>query len=86
MGGQFDLGHFDGDAGTLLHVAVNERVAEMVPFLLERGADPNATDSHGRTPLQLARGNAIDTMRDALVAGGAEVGILEGRSPATPSG
>ncbi|MCY4011522.1 MAG: ankyrin repeat domain-containing protein [Gammaproteobacteria bacterium] len=72
-----DMGHFDGDAGTLLHVAVNERVTEMVPFLLERGADPNATDSHGRTALQLVRGDAADTMRDGLVAAGAEVGVLE---------
>lgn len=72
-----DMGHFDGDTGTLLHVAVNERQADTVRFLLDRGADPNATDSHGRTPLQLVRGDNGEAMRDALVDAGAEVGVLE---------
>ena len=62
------MGHFDGDAGTLLHIRREQRQAEqteMVSFLLARGADPNARDNLGRTPLQLVRGNA-ETIRDGL--------------------
>lgn len=77
LGELVDMGHFDGDTGTLLHIAVNERRPDTVTFLLGRGADPNATDSRGRTPLQLARGDKGEAMRDALIAAGAEVGVLE---------
>lgn len=46
---RIDLGHFNGESGTLLHVAVNEGVEEMVALLLARGADVEARDDKGRT-------------------------------------
>ena len=49
-----DIGHFDGDRGTLLHVAIFEVLEEMVALLLERGSDVNAVDNRGRTSLHLA--------------------------------
>ena len=43
------------DSGlTPLHTAVNREDAEMVKFLLERGASPDLEDLGGNTPLQLA--------------------------------
>ncbi len=49
-----DLGHFDGENGTLIHVAVEEGLEEMVGLLLNRGADVQALDNRGRTPLHRA--------------------------------
>ena len=49
-----DLGHFDGENGTLIHVAVEEGLEEMVALLLTRGADVQALDNRGRTPLHRA--------------------------------
>ena len=76
-----DMGHFDGDDGTLLHIAVFEVLEEMVAWLLERGAGVDAPDSLGRTPLQLALmpghrgGNPV--IIGALIGAGARIGILE---------
>lgn len=42
----------DGNAG--LHIAVRNRNANWVGFLLARGADPNLGDANGDTPLILA--------------------------------
>ena len=42
----------DGKAG--LHIAVGNRNASWVGFLLSRGADPNIADRNGDTPLILA--------------------------------
>ncbi len=42
----------DGNAG--LHIAVRNRNANWVGFLLSRGADPNLGDANGDTPLILA--------------------------------
>ena len=72
-----DMGRFEGDYGTLLHLAVSHGQAATVVLLLRRGADADAEDSHGRTPLQLVRGEAGETIRSALLAAGAEVGIVE---------
>ena len=49
-----DLGHFDGENGTLIHVAIEEGLEEMVSLLLSRGADVQALDNRGRTPLHRA--------------------------------
>ena len=46
---RIDLGHFNDESGTLLHVAVNEGLEEMVALLLARGADVEARDDRGRT-------------------------------------
>lgn len=63
---RIDLGHFNGKSGTLLHVAVNEGLEEMVALLLTRGADVGARDDRGRTvvccalkPSHAARSAAI---------------------------
>ncbi len=42
----------DGNAG--LHIAIRNRNANWVGFLLSRGADPNLADANGDTPLILA--------------------------------
>lgn len=39
---------------TALHFAACEKFAEIVQLLLEKGADPNARDNEGRTPLAYA--------------------------------
>ena len=46
---RIDLGHFNGESGTLLHVAVNEGLEEMVALLLARGADVAPRDGKGRS-------------------------------------
>lgn len=51
---RIDLGHFNGESGTLLHVAVNEGLREMVALLLARGAGVEARDDKGRTVVQCA--------------------------------
>lgn len=64
----FDNGHFDQqcydglfetkidhDGRTLLHIASgNEKLHELINKLIESGADPNARDNHGNTPLHEA--------------------------------
>lgn len=54
---------------TALHFAVARSGAAMVKLLLELGADPNARDSGGETPLSMAafRGRA-DCVRELLAA------------------
>src|SRR5262245_14743353 len=43
------------DAGyTPLHVAIQQKQAEVVQLLLENGADPNRADKHGNVPLWTA--------------------------------
>ena len=51
---QPELVHHTGDDGlTLLHHAIVNSHYEVVPFLLERGADPNALTCTGMSPLGL---------------------------------
>ena len=72
-----DMGHFDGNSGTLLHTAVNENKPEVVSLLLERDAEVNALDSCGRTPLQLISSDSNRVIPDTLINAAANVGILE---------
>jgi len=54
---------------TMLHAAAFETDAEYVRNLIEEGADPNARDLAGNTPLMLTKDGAV---AKALIAGGAD--------------
>lgn len=64
---RIDLGHFSGESGTLLHVAVNEGLEEMVALLLARGADVEARDDKGRTAICCALEPTHATRSDAII-------------------
>ena len=64
---RIDLGHFNGESGTLLHAAVNEGVEEMVALLLARGADVEARDDKGRTAVCCALEPSHATRSDAII-------------------
>lgn len=76
--------------GTILHVAVRARSGDAVRILLEHGADPNATDADGATPLtgvalsyeSYGRIGGDMGVPEMLVAGGADVNARdnEGRT------
>src|SRR5437667_8903055 len=55
-------GYFDiAKESTALHVAAWQSRPDLVLLLIERGADVNATDAKGRTPLLLARKACTDS-------------------------
>lgn len=56
--GTLDTNCADYDKRTPLHVAATMGNLEVCEYLLGRGADPNAVDVHGHTPLQ----DAVDAM------------------------
>ncbi|MGV8125180.1 MAG: ankyrin repeat domain-containing protein [Candidatus Xenobiia bacterium LiM19] len=63
---------------TPLHVAAigvvkGDKAVEMVRMLVSRGADVNATDNLGDTPLHIAARNGRGEIARALIEGGAEV-------------
>ena len=64
---RIDLGHFNGESGTLLHVAVNEGLDEMVALLLARGADMEARDDKGRTVVHCALEPSHATRSAAII-------------------
>ena len=74
-----DLGHFDGETGTLIHVAVEEGLEEMVTLLLDRGADVQALDNRGRTPLHRAlnpgHARRSEKVINMLISYGAQIDI-----------
>src|SRR6185437_2976107 len=51
---ELDLTSADGNGAGPLHWAIELRQARAAEYLLSRGADPNAPDAAGRTPLTLA--------------------------------
>jgi len=57
------------DGETALHAAVGLRQAELVELLLSAGADPNAPDAAGRTPLHVAAMTDAKFVRRLLEAG-----------------
>ncbi len=51
---QFDIDHRNQFGMTALHMAIAESNIAAARFLLSKGANPNAADRNGRTPLHLA--------------------------------
>ena len=77
--GLFDVNATDEYGQTLLHRVVNKfrrgpsgsrRTEEMVDLLLEFGANPNAVDNLGQTPLHLINKQSSRVVRALLEAGG----------------
>jgi ankyrin repeat protein len=59
-----------------LHAAVAGRNAEAVAAILERGADPNARQQAGYTPLMGAASSGRGDIADLLLARGADLSLL----------
>jgi ankyrin repeat protein len=51
---QLDIDHRNKSGMTALHMAVKESNTVTASYLLSKGADPNAADQHGYTPLHTA--------------------------------
>ncbi len=68
----------DAQGHTPLHLAVGRGDLETVRVLLDAGANPNAQDQDGVTPLTLAKSYAgTGEIADALVKAGADPKILD---------
>lgn len=69
---------------SILHVAAESNHLNLIILLLQEGADPNARDSDGRTPLHVVLTGSKDfEIARALIANGADLGNrdIEGKSP-----
>ncbi|MFH1066800.1 MAG: ankyrin repeat domain-containing protein [bacterium] len=73
--GEIDVNHAKGEHGeTLLIVAVWAKNVKAVEALLKRGADVNAQDQYGRTPLIEASGRGYgEEIAKLLLEAGADV-------------
>lgn len=60
-------------ANTALHGAIAGKRAEIVPLLLEHGADREATDSGGNTALHLAAHEGVPEIVEVLLRRGANI-------------
>jgi ankyrin repeat protein len=60
-----------------LAAAASERDASMVEFLLARGADVNAADDEGRTPLMGAAAAGDAALLKALLDKGADIDAVD---------
>ena len=70
-----DSGHFDGERGTLMHVASNEHLPAMVEYLHRRGVPLDDLDDFGRSPAQFAvEGARLEALR-ALTGCGATLEV-----------
>ena len=56
----------DEKAGSPLHRAIRNGNNDILPLLLDRGADVNLKDARGRTPLSLAQGREDYALREKL--------------------
>ena len=61
---------------TALHGAAERGYTAIVKFLVENGADLQAKDAYGRTPLDLAKGVGVPGVRQATSAGYPETAAL----------
>jgi ankyrin repeat protein len=77
LGANANVELFDGQ--TLLHKAASLGRAEVVKFLIGAGADVNATDSSGKTPLDFASNQEMQNLltNKGAVHGSAEVSESE---------
>jgi ankyrin repeat protein len=69
-----------------LHDAVRDEMEVQVYWLLEQGADVNATDANGQTPLMLAARSNLDIHAvEALLGHGAQINVRDrlGNTPLT---
>lgn len=55
-----------GEIGCLTHIAARKGMARVLRYLVRNGANPNALDSTGKTPLAVAKVAGMDKARDYL--------------------
>jgi len=76
-GAPADARQADGESP--LHIAAHHGHADAVRLLIRRGADPSAANRAGKTPLELAAGDAIEALRKASsIARDCETGRYRG--------
>jgi hypothetical protein len=75
--------HYAADGGPTLHTWNPRAQADIIAYLIEAGADPNALDKSGVAPLHRAVRNRCTSAVRALLAGGADP-RLENKSGSTP--
>ncbi|OQV09874.1 Ankyrin repeat-containing protein [Cladophialophora immunda] len=73
----------DSKGNTALHLAIYQGLPEMVNSLLQRGADPNATNCEGMNALhRAAQGDDIDVLKTVLeLTDDIEVQMSDGETP-----
>jgi ankyrin repeat protein len=71
------------EQGTALTAAISLRLTKIVRYLIDSGADLELQDNCQRTPLALATIKGLDTIADALLAGGAAMNPLRKKGERT---
>jgi ankyrin repeat protein len=65
-------------SNTALHAAIAGKAAEVAQVLIQKGADVNAVDSHGHTPIQAAAFEGNQEIARMLIENGADVTVNAG--------
>eukprot|EP00741_Cyanophora_paradoxa_P021259 tig00021348_g20519.t1 len=83
-----DVQAADWDERQVIHMAAVCANMEILEYLLERGASPNAQDKWGTTPLHEACGNHHEAVALRLLAAGADLSLknADGRTPLDVAG